>query len=181
MWGWAWNDERLLQDRTWGQGFGLSLEDMNLVAASLMAGQGGSSLLGGSDRELFMITGMFHNGPLSAIKFIGVVGLALYYPLMCYMAWLAWRLCQRARRTEAFTLSLFIGIPIIYEPFNFVIIFGGLDSNYPQLLFWAGLLNMLSNYISSLTEQKPLRRANVSQTDCLQESKTLVQAAQAMR
>jgi len=181
MWGWAWNDERILQDRTWGQGFGLSLEDMNLVAASLMAGQGGSSLLGGSDRELFMITGMFHSGPLSAIKFIGVVGLALYYPLMCYMAWLAWRLCKRARGTEAFTLSLFIGIPIIYEPFNFVIIFGGLDSNYPQLLFWAGLLNMLSNYISSLTEQRQLRRANVSQTDYLQDSKALVQAAQAMR
>jgi hypothetical protein len=147
MWHWAWNDDRILRDRTWGQGFGLSIDDMNLIATSLMAGQGGGSLLGGSDRENFMITGSFHSGPLSTIKYIGVVGLALYYPLMCYMAVLAWRLCIRARRTKASTLALFVGIPIIYEPFNFVVIFGGLDSNYPQLLFWAGLLNMTENYL----------------------------------
>jgi len=150
MWGWAWNDDRILRDRVWGQGFGLSIDDMNLIAASLMAGEGGGSRLGGSDRENFMITGAFHSGPLSTIKYIGVVGLALYYPLMCYMAWLAWRLCKRARETKAFTLSLFVGIPIIYEPFNFVFIFGGLDGNYPQLLFWAGLLNMTTRYVGSV-------------------------------
>ncbi len=151
MWEWAWNDDRILKDRVWGQGFGLSIDDMNLIAASLMAGQGGGSLLGGSDRENFMITGSFHSGPLSTIKYIGMVGLALYYPLMCYMAWLAWRLCKRARGTKAFTLSLFVGIPVIYEPFNFVVIFGGLDSNYSQLLFWAGLLNLTQRYIDSTT------------------------------
>ncbi len=150
MWQWAWDDDRILRDRVWGQGFGLSIDDMNLIASSLMAGQGGASLLGGSDRENFMITGSFHSGPLSTIKYIGVVGLALYYPLMCYMAILAWRVCIRARRTKAFSLALFVGIPIIYEPFNFVVIFGGLDQNYPQLLFWAGLLNMAQRYAQSL-------------------------------
>ena len=120
MWGWAWNDDRILRDRTWGQGFGLSIDDMNLIANSLMAGQGGANLLGGSDRENFMITGTFHSGPLSTIKYIGVVGFCLYYPLMLYMAVFAWRLCRRAFGTKAFALSLFVGIPIIYEPFNFV-------------------------------------------------------------
>jgi hypothetical protein len=155
MWGWAWNDERILRDRVWGQGFGLSIDDMNLIVSSMMAGQGGQSLLGGSDRESFMLTGSFHSGPLSSIKYIGVVGLVLYYPLMCYMAWLAWRMCVRARETKAFSLALFVGIPIIYEPFNFVVIFGGLDSNYSQLLFWAGLLNMTIRYVENL---KPTAR-----------------------
>ncbi len=150
MWEWAWNDERILRDRVWGQGFGLSIDDMNLIASSLLAGGGGASRLGGSDRENFMITGSFHSGPLSTIKYIGIVGLVLYYPLMCYMALFAWRLCKRARGTKAFTLTLFVGLPIIYEPFNFVIIFGGLDSNYPQLLFWAGLLNMSERYVDSM-------------------------------
>jgi hypothetical protein len=152
MWGWAWNDDRILRDRTWGQGFGLSIDDMNLIANSLVAGGGGASLLGGSDRESFMITGAFHNGPLSTIKYIGIVGLCLYYPLMCYMAVLAWRVCKRARGTKAFTLALFLAIPIIYEPFNFVVIFGGLDSNYSQLLFWAGLLNMTQRYVDGLKQ-----------------------------
>lgn len=150
MWGWAWNDDRILRDRVWGQGFGLSLDDMNLIATSLMAGQGGGSLLGGSDRENFMITGSFHSGPLSTIKYVGIVGLALYYPLMCYMALLAWRTCVRARETKAFSLALFVGIPIIYEPFNFVVVFGGLDGNYSQLLFWAGLLNMTKRYVENV-------------------------------
>lgn len=150
MWRWAWNDERILRDRVWGQGFGLSLDDMNLIAESMLAGQSGATYLGGSDRENFMITGSFHSGPLSAIKYIGLFGLCLYYPLMCYMALVAWRLCRRAYGTRAFTLALFVGIPIIYEPFNFVFIFGGLDGNYPQLLFWAGLLNMTSRYTDAV-------------------------------
>ncbi len=149
MWQWAWEDDRILRDRVWGQGFGLSIDDMNLIAASMLSGMGGSSLLGGSDRENFMITGAFHNGPLSTIKYIGAVGLALYYPLMCYMAILAWRVCIRARGTKALSLALFVGIPIIYEPFNFIFIFGGLDSNYPQILFWAGLLNMTQRYVEN--------------------------------
>jgi hypothetical protein len=150
MWEWAWNDDRIIRNRTWGQGFGLSIDDMNLIASSLIAGEGGGTRLGGSDRENFMITGAFHSGPLSTIKYIGISGLALYYPLMCYMAVLAWRLCKRARGTTGFPLALFVGIPIIYEPFNFVVVFGALDSGYPQLLFWAGLLNMTKRYVESL-------------------------------
>ena len=160
MWEWAWKDDRILRNRTWGQGFGLSLDDMNLIATSLMAGQGGANLLGGSDRESFMITGSFHSGPLSTIKYIGVVGLCLYYPLMCYMALVAWRLCRQAYGTKALSLVLFISIPIIYEPFNFVVVFGGLDSNYPQLLFWSGLLNMTGNYVKSLADQNARMVAN---------------------
>jgi hypothetical protein len=149
MWAWAWNDERILRDKVWGQGFGLSIDDMNLIASMLTSGIAGQNLLGGSDRENFMITGSFHSGPLSTIKFIGIVGLCLYYPLMCYMAVIAWRLCKKARGTKAFALALFVGIPIIYEPFNFVFIFGALDSGYPQLLFWAGLLNMTQRYVDT--------------------------------
>ena len=150
MWGWAWNDERVLRDKVWGTGFGLTIEDMNLIAQSLMLSGSGSSYLGGSDREQFMLTGTFHSGPLSTIKFIGIVGLVLYMVLMCYMAVLAWRVCKLASGTKGFTLALFVGIPIIYEPFNFVVVFGALDDNYPSLLFKAGLLSMAQRYVENL-------------------------------
>ena len=153
MWAWAWNDERIMRDRVWGQGFGLSIDDMNLIAASMMAGQGGADLLGGSDREQFMILGTFHSGPLSSIKYVGAVGLSLYLPLLCFMALCAWRLCTKARNTPAFPLALFIGIPIIYEPVQFVFIFGALEASYPTTLFWAGLLNMMSNYCDSIKRE----------------------------
>jgi hypothetical protein len=161
MWEWAWYDDRILRNKVWGQGFGLSIDDMNLIASSLMAGEGGGTRLGGSDRENFMITGSFHSGPLSSIKFIGIVGLLLYFPVMCYMALLAWRLCKRALGTRAFSLSLLVGIPIIYEPFNFVFIFGALDSGYPQLLFWAGLLNMTQRYVEKCVPVSVAHKADV--------------------
>jgi len=161
MWEWAWNDDRIMRDKIWGTGFGLSLDDMSLIAASYMAGEGGASLLGGSDRENFMILGTFHSGPLSAIKYIGVVGLALYYPILCYMAVLAWRLCRRARGTKVFPLALFVGIPIIYEPFNFVVVFGALELSYVKMLFWAGLMNMTNNYLER--SALPVRALNLSQ------------------
>jgi hypothetical protein len=164
MWGWAWNDERIMRDRVWGQGFGLSIDDMNLIASSLMAGEGAGSRLGGSDRENFMITGTFHSGPLSTIKYIGAVGLALYFSLLLYMSVLAWRLCKKARGTAAFPLALFVAIPIIYEPFQFVVVFGALEGSYPQTLFWAGLLNMVGNRVTALQKQTPtsVQHADVS-------------------
>ena len=173
MWEWAWNDDRILRDKVWGTGFGLSIDDMNLIAASMLAGQGGANFLGGSDREQFMITGTFHSGPLSSIKYIGVVGLVLYYILMCYMAFLAWKLCKRARGTKAFTLSLFVAIPIIYEPFNFVVVFGALEGSYPQTLFWAGLLNMTRRYTDANIPKTPrivaLVPSKTNRGDALQE------------
>jgi hypothetical protein len=147
MWEWALNDERIMRDKILGQGFGLSLDDLSLIAAMNLSGVPGQNLLGGSDREQFMLTGTFHSGPLSTIKYIGTVGLLLYLALLGYMAYAAWKLCIRARGTDAFSLSLFLSIPIIYEPFNFIMIFGALEHSYPQTLVWAGLLNMCSSYV----------------------------------
>ena len=159
MWQWAWNDDRILRDKIWGTGFGLSIDDMNLIANSMLAGQGGASLLGGSDRENFMITGTFHSGPLSSVKYIGVVGLCLYFPLMCYMAFLAFKVCLKARDTPALPLALFVCIPIIYEPFNFTVVFGALEGSYPQTLFWAGMLHLTRNYVDKISVKPKYSKA----------------------
>jgi hypothetical protein len=156
MWVWAWNDDRILRDRVWGQGFGFTIEDMNLIANSLASGGGSSDMLGGSDREQFMITGTLHSGPLSSIKFIGIVGFMLYYALLCYMSILAWRVSKQALGTKAFTLALFVCIPIIYEPFNFVFVFGALEGSYPTTLFRAGLLSMTQRYVEDLKNSLPI-------------------------
>jgi hypothetical protein len=145
---WAWNDNRIIKDKIWGQGFGISIDDMNIIASAMLAGQQGGMFIGGSDRENFMLTGSFHNGPVSAIRYVGVVGFALFYPLLCYMALLAWRLCRRAHGTNAFPFTLFVCIPVIYEPFNYIFVFGGYDGSISQTLYWAGLLNMTSNYLA---------------------------------
>jgi hypothetical protein len=147
---WAWNDNRIIKDKIWGQGFGFTIDVMNIIASALVSGQQGGMFIGGSDRENFMLMGSFHNGPVSAIRYVGVVGSLLFYPLLFYMAVVAWRLCRRARNTAAFPLALFVGIPVIYEPFNFIFIFGAYEGSIPQTLFWAGLLNLTSNYLDKI-------------------------------
>jgi hypothetical protein len=147
---WAWNDNTILRNKIWGQGIGLSIDDMNLIAASMMAGKGGATLLGGSDRENFMITGTFHNGPISAIKCVGVVGLALFSVLIIYLAVRAWKLCVLTAGSKAFPLALFAGMPIIYFPFQFLVVTGFYELDLTVSIFSAGLLNLVANYHRSL-------------------------------
>jgi len=158
---WAWNDSRIIKDKIWGQGFGISIEDMNIIASAMLSGQQGGMFIGGSDRENFMLTGSFHNGPVSTIRYVGIVGFLLFYPLLCYMAVIAWRLCRRARDTAVFPLALFISIPVIYEPFNFIFVFGGFDGSVSQTLFWAGLLNLTSNYLDKVAPVKAVASSPV--------------------
>jgi hypothetical protein len=148
---WAWNDNTILRNKAWGQGIGLSIDDMNLIASSMMAGASGASLLGGSDRENFMITGTFHNGPISAIKCVGVIGLALFSVLIIYLAVRAWKLCVLTAGSKAFPLALFVGMPIIFFPFQFLVLTGFYELDLTVAIFSAGLLNLVSNYYRSLS------------------------------
>jgi hypothetical protein len=56
----------------------------------------------------------------------------------------AWRLIVISRGTDFFPLALFVGIPAIYEPFDYIFIFGGFDSGFPNTLFVCGMLKLLS-------------------------------------
>ena len=53
----------------------------------------------------------------------------------------------RTQGTVFFTLALFIGLEIIWEPFNYTLVFGAFDSGFPNALFNAGMLKMIYNSI----------------------------------
>jgi len=151
---WAWNDDTILRNKVWGQGIGFSLDDMNLIASMLTSRQAGVNLLGGSDREQFMVTGTFHNGPISAVKCVGVIGLFLYTLLLIYSAVRAWKLCLLSAKTPAFPLALFVGMPAVYFPFQFLVVTGFFELDLTTSIYYAGLLNMTMNYLKSLDQRK---------------------------
>ena len=99
-----------------------------------------------------MIIGSFHNGPLSTVRFVGIVGLLLYSTFIIYSAVYAWRLIRQTDGTDFFPLALFIGLAIIWEPVNYTFIFGAFDSGLPNALFNAGMLKMLQNSLPKRTE-----------------------------
>lgn len=156
MWRWAWNDASIMRDKVFGQGFGFTYDEMNIISAATMRGTPQAAFVGLSDRESYMITGALHSGPLSTIKSIGVVGLCLFFSLLIGMAAFAWRLCRKSYGTHAFTLALFVGIPVIYEPLHFIFIFGDLTLLYPTTLFYAGLLNLASSYSKTPSGMLPV-------------------------
>lgn len=151
MWKWAWEDNRILRDKVWGQGFGVNADDLNILSSKLQSGTGSEgAFVGASRQEWFLLYGGFHNGPISTVRCVGGVGFVLFVPLMFYLAFTAWKLARRAVNTRACGLVLFTAIPLIYEPFKFLSVFGGFETALANTIFGAGLLNMASNYLSSV-------------------------------
>ena len=41
-----------------------------------------------------------------------------------------WKIVRGSKRTDYLPLALLVGIPAVYEPFNYIFIFGGFDSDF---------------------------------------------------
>jgi hypothetical protein len=141
MWRIMLTDPRYIENKWLGDGFGFSSQQFSAISqAKTVADQ----------QENFMIIGQVHSGPVTAIRYVGYVGLLIHTILMFYMAWLAFRICRASLGTGLSTLSLFFGIVIMWEPFNFYLIFGSYDGDLPNQIYWAGILKMLGNSLETL-------------------------------
>jgi hypothetical protein len=122
---------RLISDWVFGDGFGVRAQDW--MAESVRRSYG----------ELAMLTGAYHSGPLSAIRYAGVVGLVLFYALMIGAAICAYRCVQRCRGTVLMPAAIFVAVQAIWQPVHFTFVFGGYDGDVPQQIFVVGLLRLL--------------------------------------
>jgi hypothetical protein len=139
---------KYIRSKVMGDGFGFS-------RAELSAMERQKFLTGDVSPEDYMIIGSFHNGPLSAIRFVGVVGLILYYVLLIYSAIYAWRLIRTTQGSDFFPLALFLGLPIIWEPFDYTLVFGAFDVGLPQAIFAVGMLKLVHNSLAKPVEEPP--------------------------
>ena len=96
-----------------------------------------------------MITGLVHSGPISAIRFVGYIGLAFYLALIFMITREAYRLCRVTVGTPMEILTWYLCLPIIWEPMNFLFIYGAYDFAVPTQVYWVGLLKMLRNSIEA--------------------------------
>ena len=101
--------------------------------------------------------GAFHNGPLSTIRCVGIVGLLLLYTLMILGILYALRCLRQCRGTPLEPLAMFLAIPIIWFPVHFTLVFGSFESDMPQVIFQTGLLllfiRMLGEHPELLTTE----------------------------
>jgi hypothetical protein len=138
MWAEMLGSNRYIDNKWLGDGFGFTMRQFAQMQYLAKQGEAGQ-------QETFMIVGQVHSGPVSAIRYVGYIGCAFFIYILIYMAWHAWTLARRALGTPFETVALFITVPVIMEPFGFVVIFGSYDYSLPEAIFAAGLLKMLRN------------------------------------
>lgn len=143
IWQIVLGSNKYIENRLLGDGFGLTRRELEINMLSYY----GNDTSGG--QESAMVAGAFHSGPLSAVRFVGVVGLVLYYLLMISMARYAIRMFRAARHTGLFPLALFIGIPLIWEPIHYTLIFGGFETGFPNTVYALGMLKLVSSSVEA--------------------------------
>ena len=146
MWNLVVSTDTYIHNKFLGDGFGFSEYELEIMEEQQ---EGGSGFVGAPRQEAFLIVGDFHSGPLSAIRYVGAIGLVLYLSLLIATAGYSWNIIRRSQGTDYFPLALLVGIPAIYEPFNYVFIFGEFDTGFPNTLFLCGMLKLLSNSLSA--------------------------------
>ena len=94
-----------------------------------------------------MLNGDFHSGPISTIRFVGFVGLALLLASFYYMLKMAISVIKYSKGTDFQFVSYFYSFPIIALPFIFIFVFGDYRVDFCAILFYLGMLEMIRNSI----------------------------------
>jgi hypothetical protein len=158
MWQIALNSNEFIKNKILGDGFGFSSYELQIMNQAEDSSSG-NGFIGGDPQEGYMIVGAFHSGPISAIRYVGWLGLALYLTLLLAVAGYAWRLIKAATSTPFLPLALFIGLPAVFEPIRYIFIYGAYDTALPDAIFVCGMLRLLSKGLANWrATQRELRQ-----------------------
>lgn len=117
MWRWAL-DKRTgyIQDYTWGDGFGQSVDYLRRETTAAMRGT-----LEYGDQDFFARTGTWHSGFITSIHRLGYIGLTIITLIYSYSIVLMFRTCFAWKRTAMFFPAIFFLLPYAAQPSLFYI------------------------------------------------------------
>lgn len=141
MWKQALFTDRYIDNKIFGDGFGIKKTDYAIMGYFAQHGTMEDA------RENLMIVGNFHSGPVTAIRYIGYVGLVLYLAMIILLAREGWRLCRALKGSSYESLCFLLSLPLIVEPFIYVFVFGSFDGAMPEAIFGVGLLKLLRSAV----------------------------------
>jgi hypothetical protein len=143
MWRLALTTDRYIKNKVFGDGFGYDPSELRAWAAKASLRMDSSEGL----QDYFMITGDYHSGPVSAVRFVGYIGLVLFTALLIANAKYAWKIINSSKKTVFFPLALFSGVVAIYHPICFWLVFGGYGGDFIQAISTLGMLNLIERSI----------------------------------
>ncbi len=143
MWREALMTDKYIQNKVWGDGFGFSRNKLMSMMSIQTVNQTDEN-----SRETAATAGDFHSGPVSTIRFVGYVGGVLYYTLLGVMFTRAWRMIRRSFSTPYVLLGLFVGVPLLIEPFYFTFVFGGYQDGLATTIFGVGMMKVVERALA---------------------------------
>ena len=154
MWKEVIRSDKYIQNKIFGDGFGISRVEYENQLADTMSGGGNYGRGDLAAQEAFMVNGDFHNGPLTTVRCMGLVGLVLLFlPLLIATGFYAYRMIIKSAGTPFQTCALFFGIGAMTTPIFFLFVFGDFKSDIVNALFCIGMINMirgsLEDYMAS--------------------------------
>jgi hypothetical protein len=136
--------DRWIENKMIGDGLGFTNQQLS-YQLSLTDTQATRVGISGFDmqRESILASGDYHSGPISTIRVIGYVGLVFLILFQIRLAVHAHRQIMRCRGTQWHPLALLIGLPMIWQPFYFLFIFGDFRAEAVSLLMGAAMIRIL--------------------------------------
>jgi hypothetical protein len=126
-------EEGSVVDNWWfGDGFGVSEADWTAISGQRL-----------TFNEAATVTGGFHNGPLTAIRYAGVVGLVLLYALTITAAVYSVKCVRRCRDTPLLPVSIFLAVQLVWAPIHYTFFFGSYANEMVDQIFLVGLLSLV--------------------------------------
>jgi hypothetical protein len=142
MWKMALTSDKYIKSKFLGDGFGFLREDFER-GVDMMYGRARLAV-GEVEQEQFMLGGDFHSGPVSSIRFVGYVGLALFLVLLMQSVSCGTNLIRKAIGSPFEKISLFIVVPLIVYPLFFVFVFGDYRTAIVDVLYFVGMMKLLT-------------------------------------
>jgi hypothetical protein len=135
--------ENWIKDPWLGDGIGYTAKSLETVGGS-----------GGMTADV-AFSGAYHNGPLTTMHCVGVVGTVFFYALLIGAAVDAVRCVRRSRRTPLFPLAVLLSSWLVWLPFHYSLIFGSFEVQLPELVMMAGLLRLLIRMLDKQALETP--------------------------
>jgi hypothetical protein len=169
MWKEVMLTNRWISNKWLGDGLGFTAQELR-IQSELREKKSRAIGISGFDahREGILANGNYHSGPIQTIRTIGYLGLAVLLLAQFRLAVHAHHIIRRCEGTSSYPLSLLIGIPIIWAPAFFILVFGTFLDAATSLLFGIAMVRMLENNLRleaspSTTSTPPVSRSSVSQ------------------
>jgi hypothetical protein len=157
MWKQMLTTDKYIKNKLLGDGFGFSRRDLQGMQSTGPYGPSPEDL-----QESFMINGNVHSGPVSTIRVIGYIGLLMLTVIFVLMARDSFRLFKATKGTPLFPFALYIGIPCALKGIYFFLIFGAVEHDLPEIIFYLGMLKMFENTLTRYQREKQVEEQTMN-------------------